>query len=56
MNLGKDFSPFVTTRAVRQVNEFMSLSESQKETFMALVEDWYGTLEELLIAVKLLAD
>jgi hypothetical protein len=42
------------SRAAEQVDLFQALSQSQKETFMALLPNWFGTVEELIEAAKLL--
>lgn len=42
------------SRAAKQVDLFQALSQSQKETFMALLPNWFGSVEELIEAAKLL--
>lgn len=41
-------------RAAQQVDLFQVLSQAQKETFMALLPNWFGSVEELIEAAKLL--
>ena len=42
------------SRASKQVDLFQTLSQTQKETFMALLPNWFGSVEELIEAAKLL--
>lgn len=42
------------SRTAEQVDLFLALSQSQKEMFMALLPSWFGSVEELIEAAKLL--
>lgn len=42
------------SRAAQQVDMFLALTQAQKETFMALLPNWFGSVEELIEAAKLL--
>jgi len=45
----------VQSRASKQVALFQELTDDQKEFFMALLPNWYFSVEELIEATKLLA-
>ena len=49
-----DVPPFVRSRASLQVEAFLELSQEQRETFMVLLPEWVGTVEDLIQAVKFL--
>ena len=42
------------SRAVKQVDLFQDLTYAQKETFMVLLPNWFGSVEELINTSKLL--
>ena len=53
MRLESSIYPY-RSRAAQQVDLFLELSQSQRELFMALLPNWYGTVEELIEAAKML--
>jgi len=40
--------------AAEQVDLFLALTQTQKETFMVLLPKWFGSVEELIETAKLL--
>ena len=45
-----DIPPYVKSRAARQVDAFLALTQDQRETFMLLLPEWVGTVEDLINA------
>ena len=45
-----DVPPYVKSRAARQVDSFLALTQDQRETFMLLLPEWVGTVEDLVNA------
>ena len=45
-----DIPPYVKSRAARQVDSFLALTQDQRETFMLLLPEWVGTVEDLVNA------
>jgi len=43
-----DVPPFVKSIAAKQVASFLDLSQDQQETFMLLLPDWVGSVEDLI--------
>jgi hypothetical protein len=43
------------SRASRQVEAFLRLCPEAQETFMWLVSEWHGTVDELLSTVNILS-
>lgn len=50
-----DVPPFVKSRAATQVDAFLELTQEQRETFMILLPEWVGTVEDLIQAVRFLS-
>jgi len=45
-----DIPPYVKSRAARQVDLFLALTQDQRETFMLLLPEWVGSVEDLINA------
>ena len=43
-----DVPPFTKSRAAKQVEAFMDMTQEQRETFMLLLPEWMGSVEELI--------
>lgn len=43
-----DVPPFVKSRAAKQVDAFLAMTQDQRETFMLLLPEWVGTAEDLI--------
>lgn len=50
-----DVPPFVKSRAATQVDAFLELSQEQRETFMILLPEWVGSVEDLIQAARFLS-
>lgn len=45
-----DTPPFVKSRAAKQVDAFLAMTQDQRETFMILLSEWLGSVEDLINA------
>jgi hypothetical protein len=45
-----DVPQFVKSRAAKQVDAFLSMTQDQRETFMLLLPEWVGSVEDLINA------
>lgn len=41
---------FVKSRAAKQVDSFLVMTQDQQETFMMLLPEWFGSVEDLINA------
>lgn len=44
------YPPYIKSRAAKQVDAFLALTQDQRETFMLLLPEWVGTVEDLINA------
>lgn len=42
-----DVPQFVKSRAAKQVDAFLAMTQDQRETFMILLPEWVGSVEDL---------
>lgn len=47
-----DVPPFVKSRAAKQVDAFLAMTQDQREIFLSLLPEWTESLDDLAFAVK----